>query len=68
MANSVITGKDGDELLRLYAELPHLSDAANIALQRHGMESQEFLAADSALGNAINHIRKIRGLGKESWL
>ena len=68
MAKSVITGKDADELLRLYAELPRLSDAVRIALKNPGMDSPEFLRADKALGDAINHIREIRGLGPASWL
>lgn len=68
MTKSVITGKDGEELLRLYAELPRLSEAAKAALKSHGMESQEFLKADKALGDAIIHIRKIRGLPEGKWI
>lgn len=63
----VVTPEEGEELKRLYGELPEAYQRAADALVTHGkpLEGElleRFLAADAAVSKIVLRIREIQGM------
>lgn len=67
MTKAVIPGEEGAELSRLYAEYEKAVRHGGAVLQKHGMTSPEFAAADSATNQLWRRIREILGDAGVPW-
>ena len=68
MARNVISQEDGAELKRLYAEHATAVQHAADVLATKGMESHEFLHADTVTTLLWRRIREILGTAVQHWM
>lgn len=52
------------DFVSLYSAYAEATAQANLALQQHGKNSQQFMAADVASMRLFHHVKKMQGLKK----
>jgi len=67
MTKPFVTGTDADELKRIDTELPAAEARVRSALSRFGMESPQFLEADTAYGKLLRRRNEITGDAGKPW-
>jgi hypothetical protein len=67
MTKAILVGEEAEEYKRLFGAYRNAINASAEALARHGMESKEFLAADTEAGRLWAAIRKLTGSTGPWW-
>ena len=73
MNNKVISPEEGEELRKLYEELPKAYARASAALRTHGQPLEgellrKFMEEDAKAGDVVRRIKEIHGTTGQHWM